>query len=115
MLSELAQYTADPQTTSATPHQATVNKMTLLTPFTSIIGLHTTPIPLPRSTTQPHAGLPDGPSDKPSKPRLTSMEDTIEAVSLEMLNKAVTDLEAMGMINLRRYTKYLAKKDSKLV
>ena len=45
----------------------------------------------------------------------TSVEGTIEPVSLEMFNKAATDLEAKGMITLRRYTKYLAKKDSKLV
>ena len=115
MLSELAQSTADPQATSVTPHQAAVDKLTLLAPSTSINGLHTTPIPLSRSTVQPHAGLPDGTSNKPSKPRSTSVEDTIEPVSLEMLNKAATDLEAKGMINLRRYTKYLAKKDSKLV
>ena len=43
MLSELTQCTADPQTTSATPHQAAVDKLTLLTPSTSITGLHTTP------------------------------------------------------------------------
>ena len=39
----------------------------------------------------------------------------MEPFSLEMFNKAATDLDAKGMINLRKYTKYLAKKDSKLV
>ena len=108
MSCELAQSTADLQATSATPHQAAVDKLTLLAPSTSITGLHTTSIPLSRSTTQPHAGLPDGSSNKPSKPRSTSVEDKIEPVSLEMFSKAATDLEAKGMINLRRYTKYLA-------
>ena len=89
MFSELAQSTADPQATSATPHQAAVDKLTLLTPSTSITGLHTTPIPLSRSTTQPHAGLPYGPSNKPAKPRSTSGDDIIEPVLLEMFNKAV--------------------------
>ena len=115
MLSELAQSIADPQSTSATPHQAAVDKLTLLRSSTYITGLHTTPIPIPRSTTQSHAGLPNGPSKKPLKPRSTSVEGTIEPVSLAVFNKAATDLEAKGMINLRRYTKYLAKKDSKLV
>ena len=115
MLSELAQSIADTQSTSETPHKAAVDKIILLTPSTSITGLHTTPIPLSRSTTQPHFGLPDGPSNKPLKPRSTSVEDTIEPVPLEMFNKVAIDLEAKGMINLRRYTKYLAKKDFKLV
>ena len=104
MLSELAPSIADPQSTSATPHQAAIDKLTPLGPSsTSITGLHITPIPIPRSTTQSHAGLPDRPSNKPSKPRSTSLEDTINPVSLEMFNKTATDLEAKGMINLRRY------------
>ena len=65
MLSELAQSIADPLSTSATPHQGAVDKLTLLTPTNSITGLHTTPILLSRSTTQPNAGLPDGPPNKP--------------------------------------------------
>ena len=40
MLSELAQSTADPQATSATPHQAAVDKLTLPAPSTYITGLH---------------------------------------------------------------------------
>ena len=112
MLSELAQSVADPRTTPTTPHHVAADKLTFLTPSTSITGLHTTPIPLSKSTTQPNAGLPDGPFPKPSKPKYTSAEDTIEPVSLEMFSKAATDLEAKGMINLKRYTKYLATKDS---
>ena len=96
MLSELAQSIADPQATPATSHQATVDKLTFLTPSTSITGLNTTSIPLSTSTTQPHAGLPDGPSNKPSKPRSTSVDDTIEPVSLEMFNKAATDPRGKG-------------------
>ena len=57
MLSELAPSIADPQATPATPHQAAVDKLTLLTPSTSITGSHTTPVPLSAFTTQPHAGL----------------------------------------------------------
>ena len=112
MLSKLAQSTADLQATSATAQQTAVDKLTLLAPSTSITRLHTAPIPLSRSTTPPHTGLPYGPFTKASKPNYTSFEGTIEPVSLEMFNKAATDLEAKGMINLKRYTKYLAKKDS---
>ena len=61
MLSELTQFIAEPQSTSATPHQAAVDKLTLPTPSNSTTWLQTTPIPLSRFTTQPHAGLPDGP------------------------------------------------------
>ena len=53
MLSELTQSIANPQSTSAIPHQAAVDTLTLPTPSTSIIQLKTTPIPLSRSTTQP--------------------------------------------------------------
>ena len=42
MLFELAQSIADLQSTSATPHQAAVDKLMLLTPYTSITELHTT-------------------------------------------------------------------------
>ena len=115
MLSELAHFRAESQATPTTPHQATVDKLAFLTPSTSVTGLHTTPIPLSASTAQPHTRLPEGLSNKTSKPRYTSVEDTTEPVSLEMFNKAATNLGAKGMINLRRYTKYLAKKDSKLV
>ena len=40
-------------------------------------------------------------------------EKAAEPVSLEMFNKAATDLDTKGVINLRRYTKYLTKKTSK--
>ena len=41
MLSELTQCIADPQATPASLHQAAVDKLTFLTPSTSINGLHT--------------------------------------------------------------------------
>ena len=67
------------------------------------------------STTQPPTILLEGPSNKTHKPKYTSVGDTTEPFSLDMFNKAATDLGAKGMINLRKYTKYLAKKDSKPV
>ena len=100
MLSEVTHSRTDSQVTPATPHQATLDKLAFLTLYTSITGLHTTPIPLSASTAQPHTRLPEGPSNKTSKPWYTSVEDTTEPVSLEMLNKAATGLGAKGMINL---------------
>ena len=118
MLSDLTYSITDPQSTSVTPHQDAVNKLTLSTPPTSpattIIEMQTSPMPLPISTAQSHK-LPGRPSNKPSKPRSTSVEGTVEPVSLEMFNKAAADLEAKGMINLKEYTKYLAKKDAKVM
>ena len=40
---------------------------------------------------------------------------TTEPVSLEMFNKAAMDLETKGVINLKKYTKYLTKKISEPV
>ena len=81
----------------------------------SITGLHTTPTSLFVSSRQPPTRLLEGPSNKTYKPKYTSVGDTTGPVSLEMFNKAATDLGTKGMINLRKCTKYLAKKDSKPV
>ena len=58
MLSELIPSRADLQTTPATLHQTTVDKLTFLTPSTSITELHTTPLPFSASTAQSHIRLP---------------------------------------------------------
>ena len=115
MLSKLASCRTNLQTTPTTSHQAATNKVTLLTPSMFIIRLHITPTSQSASTAQPSSGLFEGPSNKAHKPKYTSVDDTTEPVSLEMFNKAATGLEAKGMINLRKYTKYLVKKDSKPV
>ena len=115
MLSELASSRTSSQTTPTTSHHIAADKLTILTPSTLISGLHTTPTSPSTSTAQPSSRLPEGPSRKTHKPKHTSVGDTAEPVSLEMFNKAVTDLEAKGMINLRKYTKYLVKKDPKPV
>ena len=94
MLSKLAPSRTDSRATPTTSHHATSDKLTFLTPSTSITGLHTTPTSLFASTTQPHTRLLEGPSNKTSKPKYTSVEDATEPVSLEMFNKAATDLGA---------------------
>ena len=115
IISELAPSRTESQATPTTSHQAAADKLTFLTPSTSITGLHTTPTSLSVSSTQPPTRLLEGPSNKTHKPKYTSVGDTTEPVSLEMFNKATTDLGAKGMINLRKYTNYLARKDSKPV
>ena len=82
MLSELAPSRTDSQATPTTSHQAKADKLTFLTPPTSITGLHTTPTSLSASATQPPTRLLEGPSNKTSKPKYTSVEDTTEHVSL---------------------------------
>ena len=106
MLSELSSSKTNLQTTTTTEHQAAANKLTSLTPSTFITRLQTTPT---SSTAQPSTRHLERPSNKAHKPKYTSVGDTAEPVSLEMFNKAATDLEAKGMINLKKYTKYLAK------
>ena len=113
MLSELASSRTSSQITPTTSHQVADDKLTILTPSILIPGLHTTPTSLSTSTVQPSSRLLEGPSSKTHKPKHASVGDTAEPVSLEMFNKAATDLEAKGMINLKKYPKYLAKKDSK--
>ena len=115
MLSELASSSTNSQTIPTTSHQAAADKLTFLTPSTFIPRLHTTPTSPSASTMQPSTRLLEGPSGKVHRPKYTSAGDTTEPVSLEMFNKAATHLEAKGMINLRKYTKYLAKKHSKPV
>ena len=110
MLSKLASSRTNLQTTPTTSHQAAADKLTFLTPSKFRTRLHITPTSLSASTAQPYTRLLEGPSNKAHKPKYTSVGDTTEPVSLEIFNKAATDLEAKWMINLRKYTKYLAKK-----
>ena len=93
MLSELIHSKTDPQPTSSTPLQDAVNKLTVsippTPPATTIIGMQTSPIPLPGSTAQSHTELPGRQFSKPSKIRSTStcsVEGTAKPVSLEMFN-----------------------------
>ena len=115
MLSELASSRTKSQTTpNTTSHQAAADKLTFLTPSTLISGLQATPSPPSTSTAQPSARLLGGPTNKAHRSKYTSEGDTTEPVSLEMFNKAATDLETKGVINLKKYTNYLAKKTQNL-
>ena len=102
MLSELASSKTSSQITPTTSHQVAADKLTILTPSTFISGLHTTPTPPSTSTVQQSSRLLEGPSSKTHKPKHTFVRGTTEPVSLEMFNKAATDLEAKGMINFEK-------------
>ena len=59
--------------------------------------------------------LVQGPVYHSQRAKCNPEEETAEPVLLEMFNKAATDLDTKGVINLRRYTRYLTKKTSKPV
>ena len=67
------------------------------------------------STAQQPVQIVRRPINRNQRPKYTSEGDTTGPVSLKMFNKAATDLETKGVINFRRYSKYLTKKTSKLV
>ena len=100
-------------TTVSTLHQTTPDELTLppvLIPRLQV----TTSSPSISAVTQP-VHLVQGPIYKTQRIKHTPEEDTVEPVSLEMLNKAATDLDTKGVINLKKYTQYLIKKTSKPV
>ena len=70
--------------------------------------------PSTSAVTQP-VHLVQGPVYKSQRTKHTPEEDTTEPVLLEMFNKAATDLDTKGVINLKKYTRYLTKKASKPV
>ena len=100
-------------TTVSTLHQTTPDELILppvLIPRLQV----TTPSPSSSTTIQP-VHLAQGPVYKSQRTKPTPEEDTIEPVILEMFNQAATDLHTKGIINLRKYTRYLNKKTSKPV
>ena len=68
--------------------------------------------PSTSAVTQP-VHLVQGPVYKSQRTKHIPEEETTEPVLLEMFNKAATNLDTKGVINLRKYTKYLTKKTSK--
>ena len=59
--------------------------------------------------------LDQGPVYSNQKPTQTPKDVTTEPVSLEIFNRATSDLNTKGMINLKKYNCYLVKKTSKPV
>ena len=113
MLSELASSrnkTKTIPTTTATLCQTISDK--LISPPVLIPKLQVTASSPSTSTVSKPIHLVQGPVYKSQRTRHTSEDETTEPVSLDMLNKAATDLDIKDVINLRRYTKYLTKKTS---
>ena len=114
MLLELASSRNKTKTTpitNATPCQTTPDELIL--PPVLIPKLQVTPSSPSTSAVSQPIHLVQGPVYKSQRTRHTSEDEATESVLLEMFNKASTDLDTKGVINLRRYTKYLTKKTSK--
>ena len=98
-------------TTVSTLHQTTPDELNL--PPVLIPRLQVTPSSPSTSAVSQPVHLVQGPVYQSQRTKHTPEEETTEPVLLEMFNKAATDLDTKGAINLRRYTKYLTKKTSK--
>ena len=94
---------------TATSHQTTSDK---LLPPPVLVPRQAAPSSPSTSTAQQSAQLVRGPINKNQRLKYTSEGDTTEPVSFEMFSKTATDLETKGVINLKKYTKYLTKKNS---
>ena len=99
--------------TTATPCQTTPDELIL--PPVLVQRLQVTPSSSSTSTAPQPVHLIRGPVYKDQRSKHTPEDETTEPVSLEMFNKAATDLESKGVINLKKYTRYLNKKTSKPV
>ena len=104
LLSKLTSSRTKSQTTpTATSCQTASDK--LLTPPVLVPRLQAAPSSPSTSTAQQSAQLVRGPINRNQRSKYTSEGDTTEPVSLEMFNKAATDLETKGVIHLKKYTK----------
>ena len=117
LLPLLSELTSSKNETKITPttvsplHQTTPDELTLpplLIPRLQV----TTSSPSTSAVTQP-VHLVRGPVYKTQKVKYIPEENTVEPVLLEMFNKAATDLDTKGVIDLKKYTQYLTRKTSK--
>ena len=116
ILLELASSRTRTKTTHATAptlHQTTPDELIL--PPVLIPRFQVTPSSPSTSAVPQTVHLVQGPVYKSQRTKHTSEDETTEPVSLDMFNKATTHLESNGVINLRKYTRYLNKKTSKPV
>ena len=98
-------------TTLSTLHQTTPDELIL--PPVLIPRLQVTPSSPSTSAVSQTVHLVQGPVYISQRTKHTPEDETTEPVLLEMFNKAATNLDTKGVINLRRYTTYLTKKTSK--
>ena len=114
MLSEPASSGTRSRTTPTTTSCQTTSDE-LISPPVLVPRLQAAPSSASTSTSQQPVQLVRGPIYRNQISKHTSEGNTTEPVSLEMFDKAATDLETKGVINLKKYTKYLTKKTSKPV
>ena len=115
ILSELASSRTRIKTTptTATPHQTISDELIL--PPVLVPRFQVTPSSPSTSTAPQTVHHVRGPIYKNQGSKHTSKDETTDLVSLEMFNKAATDLESKGVIDLKKYTRYLTKKTSRPV
>ena len=113
MLSGLASSRTMTTPTTTTPCQTTSDE--LISPPVLVLKLQATPSSPSTSTVPQPVHLVRGPIYRNQRSRHTSEGETTEPVSLEMFNKVATSLESKGVINLKKYTRYLTKKASRLL
>ena len=98
-------------TTVSTLPQTTMDELILPPVFIPRLQV-TTSSPSTSAITQP-IHLDQGPVYTNQRSKQTPKEDNAEPMSLEMFNKAASDLNTKGVINLKKYNHYLIKKTSK--
>ena len=116
ILSELASSkneTMITPTTVSTLPQTTPDELILPPVFIPRLQVATL-TPSVTAITQPIC-LDQGPVYSNQRPKQTPKDITTEPMSLEMFNKAASDLNTKGIINLKKYNHYLVKKTSKPV
>ena len=116
ILSELASSkneTMITPTTVSTLPQTTLDELILPPVFVPRLQVATLS-PSMSAITQPIC-LDQGPVYSNQRPKQTPKDNTTKPMSLDMFNKAVSDLNTKGVINLKKYNHYLVKKTSKPV
>ena len=89
-------------TTVSTLHQTTPDELTLQPLLIPRLQVTTSSLSTSALTQPVH--LVQGPVYKTQRVKHTPEENTVEPVSLEMFNKAATDLDTKGIIDLKKYT-----------
>ena len=112
MLPILSELTSSKNKNKTIITPATVSKPSQ-TPLDELILPPVLVLQLQVATTTPSTSAIDEPICLEPTPKLIAKDIKSEPVSLEMFNKAASDLNTKGIINLKKYNCYLAMKTSK--
>ena len=115
MLSELASSRTRTKTTPTTTASCHTTSDELISSPVLVPRLQASSSSPSTSTIPQPVHLVRGPIYKNQRSQHISEGETTEPVLLEMFNKAATDLESKGVINLKKYTRCLTKKTSRRV